>query len=125
MSLTLRRHPTTLRRQPSAATLTMRTHRLFPLYLAAVIVGGAAVCALAARDDVGIDAIVDRPLVFAVLTGLLVIGELRPVRLLRLPTLSEEPPPPSTTFVFALLLVFGLPGALAAQGFASLVDDLR
>ena len=95
----------------------------FALYVTATIVAGALITYLALRDGAWLDDVADHPEAFVVLAALLLAGEVRPVRLLRLPKLTEEPSAPSTTFVFALLLVFGLPGAIVAQAGASLVDD--
>ena len=97
--------------------------RLPWVYVAVVLLAGAAVITSIVRDPAAFDAVVDHPVAFCVLAAMLVLSETRPVKLLRMPQLSEEPPPPSTTFVFAILLVFGLPGALVAQGTASVVDD--
>ena len=88
-------------------------------YIAAVTVGGlGTVLALALLD--GPELPVDEP-AFWVVFVLVVLGELFPIVLSFHDQRHEVTT--STTFVFALLLMFGLAPAVFAQGIASMISD--
>ena len=88
------------------------------VYLRAVAVGGSGVLvALVAVG--GFDRTTAAPLLFALLAACVVLGEALPVTV---PGHDEEVTT-STSFTFALLLVFGLAPAAIAQAVASAVSD--
>jgi len=88
-------------------------------YIAIVTIAGLATLLTFAALDVG-DLPVDEP-AFWVIAALVVFGEMFP---LLVPFHDEhEEVTTSTTFVFALLLMFGIASAVFAQGVASLIAD--
>jgi diguanylate cyclase (GGDEF)-like protein len=88
-------------------------------YIAVVTVAGLATLVTFAILDIG-ELPVDEP-AFWVLAALVVFGEMFP---LLVPFHDEhEEVTTSTTFVFALLLMFGIASAVFAQGAASLIAD--
>ncbi len=96
------------------------TPRLLSAYLAAVAVAGCALLAWLALTH-GVDFLAGAPTLFWVFLAFVIVGELLPVRL---PGHDDEITT-STSFMFAVLLTFGLAPAALAQALASVLADLR
>ena len=95
--------------------------RLLAFYVGAVIVAGVATLV---RVMLGAEGVIPREelVAYLVLTAIVVLGELLPVTV----TFRNEKQDvtTSTTFVFAVLLMFGPAPALVSQAVASLTSDL-
>jgi diguanylate cyclase (GGDEF)-like protein len=94
--------------------------RLFPAYLAVVIASGAAATALLARRLLDEDPGWDRPGLW-LLVVLAVLGEVRQIPVWR--GHQNIQVVTTTTFVFAIMLGFGVPAGVLAQVLASIVGD--
>ncbi|MFN2593789.1 MAG: hypothetical protein ABR579_02730, partial [Actinomycetota bacterium] len=98
----------------------MRTGRVSPIhaYVAAVSVVGLGLLALILEKTIGrLD--VSAPS-FWVFAACVVAGELVPIRINHSLNVTV-----SSTFAFALLMTFGMPGAVIALVVACLIDDVR
>ena len=103
--------------------LRRRTDPVLFGFVGAVTLAGAVVLAYAAVSTSTMRAITGSPAELAVLTAIVILGELFPVRV----TFNNEAQDitTSTTFAFAILLIFGLGPAVLAQAIASAGSDLR
>ncbi len=99
---------------------TPQSHPLLTPYLAVVAATGCALLAALAATE-GIAFLGDAPALFWVFLAFVIVGELLPVRL---PGHDDEITT-STSFMFAVLLTFGLAPAALAQAAASVLADLR
>ena len=92
-------------------------------FVGAVTFAGAAVLMYAAVSTDTMRAIAGSPAEWAVLTAIVILGELFPVRV----TFNNEAQDitTSTTFAFAILLIFGLGPAVLAETIASAGSDIR
>jgi diguanylate cyclase (GGDEF)-like protein len=99
----------------------MRRHVTINRYCLVVILAAAGSVA-AVYGDINFRFVQEYPLDFALLFGGLTLGELLPVKIPRRG--GDEAITLSTSFTFALLLLGGIGPALAAQVFASALQDL-
>ncbi len=113
-----RRVPTKVARRPERRSVS----RVPSLYVGGVILAGAVVLVLAVLRAVGHDPTGGEPAVFLVLAALLVIGELRPLRLVDRRFGGEITVTWSFAFGLALLVPLGV--ALSMLALASAVGDL-
>ena len=100
---------------------TGRRTALFRGYVCAVVAAGTAVLAVALRS-IDVSALLGLPPAFWVLCALLVLAELRP--LFTAGARDANGLVLSTTFVFALVLRFGLPVAVLVQALATATADI-
>jgi diguanylate cyclase (GGDEF)-like protein len=96
------------------------TRRPLSAYLAVVALAGCALLVALAVGG-GLDFLADAPALFWAFLVFVIVGELLPVRL---PGHDDEVTT-STSFMFALLVTFGLAPAALAQAVASVLADLR
>ena len=106
-----------------SALAPARSHdpRLLELFIGFVVLGGVALLLVHAFTSAGTSTVARRPLEIALFGMLVVLCELRPLRMSRNGSIDEIVA--STTFVFAVLLAFGPAPAMVVQAVASVVAD--